>query len=454
HTILKCLNVKLLEEKCSMLIRALTLEQVLEYIITKGEEKKYTEWSDVETEVNEFKCKAFRHYQRLAKKDYICETDDPYDIVSETESEKFDQEKEEKMEDVYIEPREIIDSKALEREKEEEISNKENDYKELLQKVLNICNALSREIVQMKEETAGMNAEGLKKDKNPMFKFGEDLERSHSYEMDEIDNNLGWYYWNRTEVKKDRCIIEKDKLDGLENLTETDPANYEVLEEFNQKKEKKIETIPTDPRKIADKEEAAYFDLLVLDTYYDLNEIIEEPFDNAKFGFNEENVDGIYETEYAVKKNENKGLKVETEFLLTYQKLVEMDHADKVKDLKEYWTRIGIEKDVEKNEFDQKKKLKAGNVLAKPEELDNETIIKKKKVKTEDILVISEEFKAEILEGYKGDNKKKELELDNRMEFKAKTLIKYQELDNITRIPALNLCDQKGNVLKSMPWMD
>ncbi|KAF0498500.1 hypothetical protein F8M41_020540 [Gigaspora margarita] len=104
-----------------------------------------------------------------------------------------------------------------------------------------------------------------------------------------------------------------------------------------------------------------------------------------------------------------------------------MDHADKVKDLKEYRTRIGIEKEVEKDEFvkkdtknneynrkDQKKKLKARNVPAKPEEVDNEMIIEvdenndnwRKKVKMEDILVISEGFKAEMLAGYKGDNGK------------------------------------------------
>ncbi|CAG8826143.1 19006_t:CDS:2 [Gigaspora margarita] len=135
----------------------------------------------------------------------------------------------------------------------------------------------------------------------------------------------------------------------------------------------------------------------------------------------------ILEKGYVVTKNENEGLKVKTELLLTYQKLVEMDHADKLKDLKEYQTRIGIKKDVEKDEFvkkdtknneynekDQMKKLKAGNVPAKPKELDNKMIIEvdknndnwRKKVKMEDILVISEEFKAKMLEGYKGDNGK------------------------------------------------
>ncbi|KAF0449636.1 hypothetical protein F8M41_002454 [Gigaspora margarita] len=36
-----------------------------------------------------------------------------------------------------------------------------------------------------------------------------------------------------------------------------------------------------------------YFDLLVLDAYYELDEIIEEPFDDAEFGSNEEQENGL-----------------------------------------------------------------------------------------------------------------------------------------------------------------
>ncbi|KAF0361820.1 hypothetical protein F8M41_014113 [Gigaspora margarita] len=36
-----------------------------------------------------------------------------------------------------------------------------------------------------------------------------------------------------------------------------------------------------------------YFDLLVLDAYYDLDKIIEEPFDDAEFGSNEKQKNGL-----------------------------------------------------------------------------------------------------------------------------------------------------------------
>src|SRR5260363_113225 len=92
--------------------------------------------------------KAFKYYQRLAKKGHTCETDDPYNagwscrkgsklerlkkeehrasrqeekflqiikkIVSKMELEGFDQEKKEKVEDINMEPREIVDRQTLE----------------------------------------------------------------------------------------------------------------------------------------------------------------------------------------------------------------------------------------------------------------------------------------------------------------------------------------------------
>ncbi|RIB18465.1 hypothetical protein C2G38_2184513 [Gigaspora rosea] len=65
--------------------------EALKYIITKGEkEKDYFEWSDIETEIKKAE----------------------YKIVSEMKSEEFNQGKEKKVEDVYIELREIVDSKV------------------------------------------------------------------------------------------------------------------------------------------------------------------------------------------------------------------------------------------------------------------------------------------------------------------------------------------------------
>ncbi|CAG8832080.1 1018_t:CDS:2, partial [Gigaspora margarita] len=97
------------------------------------------------------------------------------------------------------------------KEKEERISDKENDYEELLQKVLNVCNTLSREIVQIKEETARMNValeleglvlneikgfdseilvkEELEKGKGPTFgSYPGFMEMDHGCKTDELGN--------------------------------------------------------------------------------------------------------------------------------------------------------------------------------------------------------------------------------------------------------------------------
>ncbi|CAG8767786.1 948_t:CDS:2, partial [Gigaspora margarita] len=182
------------------------LDFILEYIITKDKEKKdYIEWLNIKTEIKKY-CRKGSKLERVRERrpwSLKARRKVPMNyqkIVSKREPEEFYQKKEEK---VYTEPKEIVDSKALEfllevmeeyfylmpsqttlkgfkkkkprmylevdlpgtrspvaapkvlyeKEKEEEISDKASDYEELLQKVLNICNALSKEIVQIKEKT-------------------------------------------------------------------------------------------------------------------------------------------------------------------------------------------------------------------------------------------------------------------------------------------------------------
>ncbi|KAF0457806.1 hypothetical protein F8M41_001148 [Gigaspora margarita] len=116
HYVLECPNVKPLDEKCTMLTRALTSEQseelqeiinknfygslheeqipaaldfileVIEHIITKDEEyliqkdKGYNERPCIrnyyEAKVKKVKRKAFKHCQKLANQDHIYETND------------------------------------------------------------------------------------------------------------------------------------------------------------------------------------------------------------------------------------------------------------------------------------------------------------------------------------------------------------------------------------------
>ncbi|CAG8757987.1 29702_t:CDS:2 [Gigaspora margarita] len=121
----------------------------------------------------------------------------------------------------------------------------------------------------------------LEKDKNPMFESTKDLKMY------------------------DRSIGEKDKINKLENLTKMDNANCKVLDEFDQK-EKKAAQLEVDlpgakTLVIVSKNQSHVIPILnistkpqllnlivneVLDTYYDINETVGEPFNDAVFGFN------------------------------------------------------------------------------------------------------------------------------------------------------------------------
>ncbi|CAG8773113.1 35828_t:CDS:10, partial [Gigaspora margarita] len=173
------------------------------------------------------KAKKVKHkpfsYQKLAKLVHATEMDNAYNA------------------NCYNKNKEIIEG-LYKRDKKERIENNKNDYKKLIQEVLNVFNTLSKEVVQKKEETIGMNdmlelenlvldgieniliEEELKENKNLMFESTKYLEI------------------NKTKVKKERSIGEKDKVDNSKNFTAMDDC--EVFNRFDQKKKEKIETIP------------------------------------------------------------------------------------------------------------------------------------------------------------------------------------------------------------------
>ncbi|CAG8674550.1 7472_t:CDS:2, partial [Gigaspora rosea] len=123
HSIFECPNVKLLEEKYSMLIRALTLKQ--------GKELQEQIDKNFDGPLDDEQIPAALNIILEALK-YIITKDNPYNaswyckksgklerIVSEMKSEEFNQGKEKKVEDVYIELREIVDSKGIEIDEDE-----------------------------------------------------------------------------------------------------------------------------------------------------------------------------------------------------------------------------------------------------------------------------------------------------------------------------------------------
>ncbi|RIB26297.1 hypothetical protein C2G38_2163688 [Gigaspora rosea] len=276
--------------------------EVLEYIITRGE-ANYHERSDIDyaTEVAKINHKSTKRYQEPTKQCHTYETDS-------SELEMIESCREEIVKDLY------------EREKEG-INDKENDYEKLLQKVLNVCNVLSGELAKKKEETIGMNPmlgpEDLFMNPNKdvprkiLARVEDEDSIFGSYDKDEMDG-FERYYQGRTILEKDEIVEGRDEVNESEDHAE---MNYASCDEYDQK----MGTVPMEPKEIiggetpefllgivekdscpiprqnyfllTQEEEVVY--LSVLDAYYDLDEPVEEPLEDAAFGSNVEQEDEL-----------------------------------------------------------------------------------------------------------------------------------------------------------------
>ncbi|RIB16271.1 hypothetical protein C2G38_2038717 [Gigaspora rosea] len=159
------------------------------------------------------------------------------------------------------------------------------------------------EIVQAKKKTT---------DRNNVIKF-EGLNMN-------LFEDFSEEIWAR--VEDEDLILRFYQID--KDCIETNNASYKVCDKFDWKEEEEIEAVPTEPRIIVDgkalefivKRKEGDFCLIyhqnyslkaqvkeaihlniglpgltvtkVLDAYYNLDKTIEEPFNNAKFGSNEE----------------------------------------------------------------------------------------------------------------------------------------------------------------------
>ncbi|CAG8632044.1 5784_t:CDS:2 [Gigaspora margarita] len=116
------------------------------------------------------------------------------------------------------------ETEAQDKKKNEKgVKNKEYNPEELLQDLLVICSALFQKISCGKEEIMG--------------------------------------------AKKDRSTEEKDEMIKSKNLVETDDASCEVIDEFNSRKEGKMEILPIEPKEIMD-DEALEFLLEIIEEYF------------------------------------------------------------------------------------------------------------------------------------------------------------------------------------------
>ncbi|CAG8770272.1 889_t:CDS:2, partial [Gigaspora margarita] len=121
--------------------------------------------------------------------------------------------------------------------------------------------------------------------------------------------NLGQYYQDSPEVGKSKVIKEKDELgellEGLEYNCKSGETNFdsskgpelddeEIVSASKPKKscykhrEGEVKVNDKSDKKVPLEWNIRLTVTEVLDAYYDLDETVEEPFDNAVFGFNEE----------------------------------------------------------------------------------------------------------------------------------------------------------------------
>ncbi|KAF0483207.1 hypothetical protein F8M41_023255 [Gigaspora margarita] len=111
-----------------------------------------------------------------------------------------------------------------------------------------------------------------------------------SYYTDEIDSF--------EDLEKDRSTEEKGEMIKSKDLVETDDASYRDIDKFNPRKEEKVEILPMEPKKIVNKaqeEKAMDLDIdltepavtEILVAYYDLDETMEETYNDAEFDSNE-----------------------------------------------------------------------------------------------------------------------------------------------------------------------
>ncbi|RIB26667.1 hypothetical protein C2G38_2162799 [Gigaspora rosea] len=233
--------------------------EVLEYIITRGEEADYHERSDIDyaTKVAKINHKSTKCYQEPTKQYHTYETDS-------SELEMIESCREEIVEDLY------------EREKEG-INDKKNDYEKLLQKEgRNHWNG-----PMLGPEDLFMNPN---KDVPRKILAGVEDEDSifGSYDKDKMDG-FERYYQGRTILGKDEIVEGRDKVNESEDHAEMNNAS---CDEYDQK----MGTVPMEPEEIIE-EEAMY--LSVLDAYYDLDEPVEELLEDAGFGSNIEQKDEL-----------------------------------------------------------------------------------------------------------------------------------------------------------------
>ncbi|CAG8721907.1 22674_t:CDS:2 [Gigaspora margarita] len=318
HPVLECPKVKYLDKRCTRLARLLTPEQFVELqeviderfcnplndeqipaaldfilkvtkdIITreKGvndlmQEKEYSsedkgcnEWSGIDygngAKAKKVKRRVYTRYQKPVKLDHAEETDDICDADFHNENNSRSG-RDGKRRNRSLKTRRKSRRKELSTDlykSEKEVKNKEYNPEELLQEFLVICSALSQKITRGKEEIMGASATLEPKNLfvNPIKNFPEEILAEiedkdsifESYQTDEMDGF--------EDLEKDRSTEEKGEMIESKDLVKTDDASCRVIDEFNPRKEEKVETLPIEPKEIVN-DEALEFLLEIIKEY-------------------------------------------------------------------------------------------------------------------------------------------------------------------------------------------
>ncbi|CAG8518997.1 32773_t:CDS:2, partial [Gigaspora margarita] len=430
--------------------------------------EEYNEWSDARyfyrTKIKKVKCKACKQSRKPVELGYLNETNDEYNASwrcrNSTDLEIVEMRRPRSTRTRRRSRRKELDEDLYKRKKKEEIKNVKNDSAELLQELLVIRSALPQKITRGKEEIMRPNT--ILEPEDLSVNLIKDFLEEILAEVEDKDSIFEFYQTDKMDSYVD---FGKDKSTKKKRTAETEVVSGGVIDEFGPKKEEKTQ-----------EEEAAHLDVdlpgltvtEVLDAYYDLDETVEETYNDAEFDSNEvqknkfevllkevtteydaliqklalekkepiqetrakintnkdrkkdnketidnikalieeeklghacevwmervkefqgaatrnrakverppgEIFDRIYEVGYEFKKDEDKGIKVGTEFLLTYPRFAIADCTENVEDQEDCQTENGIRVDDRKS------------VPVKIKEMDDEMITKTDKMMYENV---------------------------------------------------------------------
>ncbi|CAG8811125.1 29490_t:CDS:2, partial [Gigaspora margarita] len=444
------------------------------------DEQSYNRCPDVrhyEAKVKKVNNKAFRRYQKLPKLEHIYETDDPYSAGWYGKSDnEFELIKERRIRSPRTKTksyRERIEENLNGRKKEDRIRNKKMTMKDCFKKYLT-------EIVQKNEETVGINAmlgpedlvinlnknlpeeslAGIEGRDSMLESFWESAEISQGYKRNEIEKGERKIYLDNSKTfevdEEETWETEKDKKSGIERKDRIMVSASKPEKCCSERREGQVKVDESDDKKVAKMKE-----MNSMSYNRDRIEKADEfkTYHGSSQG-NERILLSISNQDYSQRTREEatylevdlpETWKTETDKNKAFDHCIEADgiRTSRTKTYKRL-AKVDTVNKMNKDELnDKKKRLEAGNVSIKFEEMDDKAIIRDDRnndnwrKEIEDVLVILKVGKCnEIGEKKNGTDeigvKKVEYEIVDRKVFKIRC--RYQGIMDIKRDEACGWC--------------